>query len=265
MHFLKFFNKNIFIILFILLFLIFNYGITNSEEIDDEILKKQLKMGKLKKYINEENNNNKKEEELKEFISPINSIINKNKTNNQLNKIQNVLEWNKYRAPIICGDNEWHYFDGFCYKLIIGKFNWEEALNECKKQSSNLVSIHSEQENNFVGSLSTKFEENFDNFCHGFWIGMTRKYNEEMEIFKSEWSDGTLVNYGNVPKREAFHIPPWMGGQPDNSGGIEECINSCPKLGCDNWPQIFFNQWNDSRCLIKLNGAFYLFNSPVKI
>ena len=54
----------------------------------------------------------------------------------------------------------------------------------------------------------------------------------------------------------AFHTPPWMGGQPDFSGGVEECIHSYPKLGCDNWPQIFFNQWNGKRILEKIFENF---------
>uniref|UniRef100_A0A915N5I7 C-type lectin domain-containing protein n=1 Tax=Meloidogyne javanica TaxID=6303 RepID=A0A915N5I7_MELJA len=218
--------------------------------------KLKLKRGKTNLEIIKLENGEDIEGELSLLEAPpINEKSKGNLDNNEKNRIKNVLDWNKQRAPVICGDEEWHYFDGFCYKLINGKFTWEEALGECKKQNSNLVSIQSEQENDFVGSLSTKFDQNFDNFCHGFWIGMTRKYIEETDSFKSEWSDGTLVNYGNVPIRVAFHTPPWMGGQPDFAGGVEECVHSYPKLGCDNWQQIFFNQWNDARCSIRLSGA----------
>jgi len=68
-------------------------------------------------------------------------------------------------------------------------------------------------------------------------------------------------------------MPPWRGGEPDNAGGKEECVQQYPWLGCDGQPQIFYAQWNggwilwigsnylnslfstDFSCSSKLNGA----------
>lgn len=59
---------------------------------------------------------------------------------------------------------------------MTGSYTWDEAKAACSKEGgSKLVSIHSKIENEFVAALTSHFATNFDKFCDGFWIGMTRK------------------------------------------------------------------------------------------
>ena len=50
-----------------------------------------------------------------------------------------------------CGN--WEEYDGNCYKFILDKKRWNAASKYCKDLDAQLVSIHSEDENNFVLGL----------------------------------------------------------------------------------------------------------------
>uniref|UniRef100_A0A1I8B0Z1 Uncharacterized protein n=1 Tax=Meloidogyne hapla TaxID=6305 RepID=A0A1I8B0Z1_MELHA len=134
-------------IIFILLFSIFVCCLSKSEEIDDEILKalnkETIKNGEIEVKTGEDKLGDNKIRKWKKYLikrkypsnggghlkeeeklinegenslldaPPINEKSNKNLDNKEnLKKIQNVLDWNEQRAPAICGDKEWHYFDG---------------------------------------------------------------------------------------------------------------------------------------------------------
>merc|ERR1719228_991885 len=59
-------------------------------------------------------------------------------------------------SPGLCPKSKdkwsWVPFDGNCYKLIGDEFQWDEAWRYCREEGD-LVSIHSEEENNFLGKL----------------------------------------------------------------------------------------------------------------
>ncbi|XP_059205976.1 lactose-binding lectin l-2-like [Centropristis striata] len=114
----------------------------------------------------------------------------------------------------------WYSFNGRCYKYVATDMSWADAELHCLSQRANLVSIHSQGEQNFVKSLT----ENFDPAKGYTWIGLTDIHKEGRWM----WSEGCVVKY-------VF----WNTGQPDNGGGEEHCghINHGADL-----------KWNDIPC-----------------
>eukprot|EP00079_Xenopus_tropicalis_P010520 XP_002935447.3 PREDICTED: hepatic lectin-like [Xenopus tropicalis] len=125
------------------------------------------------------------------------------------------------RQKEICQcDSGWKKFDGNCYYIVTTMKNWTEARAICKSMNSDLVVINSEREQNFLESLTDESE---------FWIGLKRDKD------RWRWVDGTLHN-----PSEGF----WMKGEPNNSGGKEDCVHM--------WRD---KKWNDKVCTF-LQKAF---------
>ncbi|KAL2098959.1 hypothetical protein ACEWY4_005439 [Coilia grayii] len=82
-------------------------------------------------------------------------------------------------------------FHGSCYYLANASQTWAEAQQTCKSTGGNLVSIGSEEEDNFVKSL-------FNNTV--VWIGGYRKQPDAMAW---KWVSGENMEYSN-----------WSSGQP---------------------------------------------------
>ncbi|XP_020794902.2 lactose-binding lectin l-2-like [Boleophthalmus pectinirostris] len=114
----------------------------------------------------------------------------------------------------------WFSFNGHCYKYVSNQTTWADAEIYCVSQSSNLVSIHSLEEHNFVKSLIQKF----DPILGRTWIGLSDIHKEGAWM----WSDGCPVVFTK-----------WFQGQPDNAGGNEHCVEIC--YG-------HHNTWNDVPC-----------------
>ncbi|XP_059205173.1 lactose-binding lectin l-2-like [Centropristis striata] len=114
----------------------------------------------------------------------------------------------------------WYNFYGRCYKYITTRMTWADAELHCVSEGTNLVSIHTLDEHNFIKSLV----KNFDH-AQGFtWIGLSDTQKEGGWM----WSDGSAVKFVL-----------WDAGQPDNAGATEHCghIN----IGTDL-------KWNDYPC-----------------
>ena len=83
---------------------------------------------------------------------------------------------------------------------------WEDHENKAKEWGGHLVSIHSEEEYNYINDLRGS---------NSIWIGGTRKSDNPSEW---EWSDGTPFNYTN-----------WQTDEPNNEletkiqQGMGEC------------------------------------------
>uniref|UniRef100_A0A1I8G5S8 C-type lectin domain-containing protein n=1 Tax=Macrostomum lignano TaxID=282301 RepID=A0A1I8G5S8_9PLAT len=81
----------------------------------------------------------------------------------------------------------------YSYRVLTNKtYNWFEAFAACQKidssNASNLASIESESENNFVRKL---------HLAHGLvWLGLNEAY-EQVPDKLTTWSDGTPVQYVN--------------------------------------------------------------------
>ena len=123
----------------------------------------------------------------------------------------------------------------FCYRPTPTNCGlWENCQNECIEMESHLTSIHSDEENNFVGQMAN------ETGMKGAWIGgikapdssgghdNTRMYQggryRRGEPIIYRWTDGTPMDYER-----------WNGGQPNNLRGGQGCV------------EIFTNyKWNDN-------------------
>ncbi|KAL7381904.1 hypothetical protein ABVT39_013247 [Epinephelus coioides] len=114
----------------------------------------------------------------------------------------------------------WYSFNGRCYKYIATRMTWADAELHCVSEGSNLVSIYSLDEHNFVKSLIKNFDP-----AQGFtWIGLSDTQKEGGWM----WSDGCPVKF-------TF----WRTGEPNNVGGHEDCVHT--NLGEEQ-------KWNDYPC-----------------
>ncbi|KAK1891602.1 Lactose-binding lectin l-2 [Dissostichus eleginoides] len=113
----------------------------------------------------------------------------------------------------------WYSFNNRCYKHIAADMNWADAELHCVSQGANLVSIHSQREENFVKSLIKNH-----NPTQGYtWIGLSDTQMEGRWM----WSDGSAVNFVS-----------WSSGEPNNEGN-EDCVHT--NFGFDH-------KWNDMSC-----------------
>ncbi|XP_071951100.1 macrophage mannose receptor 1-like [Antedon mediterranea] len=105
-----------------------------------------------------------------------------------------------------CGEG-WVSFPGNnqCYKFYDDskRKSWSEAEQVCIREASDLASIHSPEEMNFIRSMAAKLP------TFEIWTGM-RDYQGELGY---QNSDGSVTNYFR-----------WDANQPNNNRGNDRCI-----------------------------------------
>ncbi|XP_031150862.1 galactose-specific lectin nattectin-like isoform X1 [Sander lucioperca] len=112
----------------------------------------------------------------------------------------------------------WTQFGSRCFSFNFKGKSWVDAENFCKSKGGNLASIHSVEEYEFLRTFINQISgENrrtwmggFDSVKEGEWM----------------WSDGSTFDYKS-----------WAPGQPDNTGGIEHCLE-----------MNYQDKWNDYLC-----------------
>ncbi|KAM4725105.1 lactose-binding lectin l-2-like [Anableps anableps] len=114
----------------------------------------------------------------------------------------------------------WYSFNNRCYKYVATRMTWADAELHCVSEDGNLVSIHSQEEQDFVNAMIKSFDPS-QAFT---WIGLSDLHKEGSWM----WSDGSKVDFRY-----------WDGGQPDNAGGNEHC-------GHTN--MFTYHKWNDYVC-----------------
>ena len=119
-----------------------------------------------------------------------------------------------------CADG-WKAFESSCYIFIPNKVEWSAAQKECSDMNSDLVSIHSEEENNFVMTLQGDPPS-----VRNTWLGGQR---DGKHFY---WPDGE------------FDYKAWDENEPNELHGMEHCIEMYSK------PQnpSKHKKWNDIRC-----------------
>ncbi|KAK7929019.1 hypothetical protein WMY93_005414 [Mugilogobius chulae] len=100
----------------------------------------------------------------------------------------------------------WFPFKDRCYKYMASPMSWIEAEIFCLSQGTNLVSIHNQEEQEFVKSLIG----NFDPTRSRTWIGLRDKDKEHFFM----WTDGCPMQFDH-----------WLRGEPNNHGGHEHCVD----------------------------------------
>ncbi|XP_039876748.1 lactose-binding lectin l-2-like isoform X1 [Simochromis diagramma] len=118
----------------------------------------------------------------------------------------------------------WYSFNGRCYKYVATQMSWADAELHCVSQRANLVSIHNQEEEEFVKSLI----KNFDHAEGLTWIGLSDIHKEDRWM----WSDGCAVSFTY-----------WDARQPDNTDTREHC-------GHTNYSNL--KKWNDNTCSVNL-------------
>lgn len=118
----------------------------------------------------------------------------------------------------------WYSFSGRCYKYMATEMTWADAELFCLSEGANLVSIHSQEEQNFVQTLV----QNFDHGTGPTWIGLSDIHKEGRWM----WSDDC-----------ATHFFFWLASEPNNVVGVEHCAH-------DNHADE--KKWNDLSCLATL-------------
>ncbi|XP_019613137.1 low affinity immunoglobulin epsilon Fc receptor isoform X2 [Rhinolophus sinicus] len=117
---------------------------------------------------------------------------------------------------------EWVNFQRKCYYFGEGAKKWIQARLACSKLQGRLVSIHSQEEQDFLAKYINR---------RGSWIGL-RDLNIEGEFV---WMDQNPLDYSN-----------WRPGEPSNGGDTG--------LGEDCVMMLGSGQWNDAFCSNPLDG-----------
>ncbi|XP_023194031.1 macrophage mannose receptor 1-like [Xiphophorus maculatus] len=116
----------------------------------------------------------------------------------------------------------------YCYFMYDGAegFSWNDARHYCQSVRTELTSIHSRAEIEFIRNLNFTKK-------HNIWIGLTRDRN-----FGWGWTDKTSLGFVN-----------WAQGEPNSAfhpGDIAE--ENCVEMYLDG-------RWNDNNCLQKRGFA----------
>ncbi|XP_029774266.1 low affinity immunoglobulin epsilon Fc receptor isoform X4 [Suricata suricatta] len=114
---------------------------------------------------------------------------------------------------------KWVNFQRKCYYFGEGPKKWIQARFTCSKLQGRLVSIHSQEEQDFLAKRANR---------KGTWIGL-RDLDMEGEFI---WMDENPLNYTN-----------WRLGEPNNGGQGEDCVMMQGS-----------GQWNDAFCHSLLDG-----------
>ena len=91
---------------------------------------------------------------------------------------------------------------------------WNKAEEACTEKGGHLASVHDVETTNFILSLSRSGTN--------FWLGGHQPTSKSPWA----WSDSSTFNYVN-----------WNTGEPNNSGGREDCLHLTSH-----------GKWNDGPC-----------------
>ncbi|RCN42650.1 lectin C-type domain protein [Ancylostoma caninum] len=127
------------------------------------------------------------------------------------NKFQAAFQWDCAK-PISLGGSK--------------RANFYEAEGKCQEMNGHLVSIHSEEENDFVIDLIGS------DIQYHTWIGLQRSENHS--VWK--WTDASEVNYLK-----------WDTGEPDGRPGQKYDCGHIYNF-VEGRPLITDKKWNDADC-----------------
>ncbi|XP_039878719.1 rhamnose-binding lectin-like [Simochromis diagramma] len=99
----------------------------------------------------------------------------------------------------------WTWFGGRCFIFKSSMKTWTDAESSCQTLGGNLASYHSTAEYTFIRELIYTAAGSYPTT----WVGGNDRETET--VWK--WSDGSQFDFTN-----------WGSGQPDNSGGDQDCM-----------------------------------------
>ena len=105
-------------------------------------------------------------------------------------------------------DSEWKVYTESCYKFLSDSKSWTLAERDCVERGAHLVSIHSDEEKDFVNNLIG----DSDLTDGQIWIGLKKDGNSWL------WTDGSRFNYENWDRTRWEEPGRWkIWEEPDNS------------------------------------------------
>ncbi|ETN83311.1 lectin C-type domain protein [Necator americanus] len=118
---------------------------------------------------------------------------------------------------------------------------FDQAETVCTSTGGHLTSIHSDEENAFVLSL-THMGIEYRNEKQLTWIGL-RKPNYPANATWA-WTDGSKVDYFN-----------WAPGKPENITGLQDCAQMyTDSLDKNPVRDTDFKRWNDVQCSLTMRA-----------
>ncbi|XP_078656092.1 uncharacterized protein LOC144902486 [Branchiostoma floridae x Branchiostoma belcheri] len=115
---------------------------------------------------------------------------------------------------------EWR---GVCYKAFNTEANFEESARLCRLGGGTLAMPRDAATDAFLVSLKNSVDAS-----SRFWFGLHDQNTEG----SFEWIDDTALGNGSYSN--------WGSGEPNNSGGQEDCVHY--------WDSSQLNKWNDMGC-----------------
>lgn len=114
-------------------------------------------------------------------------------------------------------------YNGHYYKIYDEGMIWNDAKNFCESLGGHLVTITSENENDFIKSLIKNGNRG------SYWIGGYKNQNNNWN-----WVTGESFNYAN-----------WAKGEPNGAFNGQENKIMLFKIPDPKNPQAKFGEWND--------------------
>ncbi|XP_078119074.1 galactose-specific lectin nattectin-like [Sander vitreus] len=125
-----------------------------------------------------------------------------------------------------CCPPGWTQFGTRCFSFYIQTKTWSDAETFCQTAGGNLASIQSAEEHAFLRDYINQVTGIDKNA----WIGGTDAVQEGTWL----WTDGSKFDYKS-----------FAAGQPDNAGGVENCLEM-------NWGG---NGWNNGVCTFRCHSC----------
>ncbi|CAJ0952919.1 unnamed protein product, partial [Mesorhabditis belari] len=194
-------------------------GRKRNRELEMEIAETKRKNDDLEAQLSEPNMEVREgKAKIGELEGIIDALQNKNfDLETQINRTMDLDGWSYWAKT------------SFWYKVIDQEVTFDEAEAYCAIRKCHLVSIHSQEEHDFVWKLAKTVGSN-----DAFWIGLKRNWNKG-NVF--EWTDGSLVDFTN-----------WLEGQPDS--------NTHALLGSGHGKSFSFPPTNHFRFICKRSSQF---------
>ncbi|XP_068748590.1 snaclec A8-like [Montipora capricornis] len=104
----------------------------------------------------------------------------------------------------------WTEFKRRCYRVTaLRSYTWKGASAKCQSLQSHMLTINSEEENNFAAKLVQAHLRNHNSTQVHVWLGLFKSQRRG----EFQWVDGSpFGNYSN-----------WSPGEPNNVLGTELC------------------------------------------
>eukprot|EP00439_Symbiodinium_sp_Y106_P003977 s6951_g1.t1 len=121
-------------------------------------------------------------------------------------KLHSLFAWSMLLGVAGTCPNQWHVFQGRCYRAFEGAADWDQAKAACESYGATLASIHSEAENDHCIFACG----NVRPFHQGCWIGGTDRHPRKRNVWV--WVDGSPLQWskwfdhggGNVEPNNDF-------------------------------------------------------------